>query len=37
MVEKKKILVFARYYAPDIASTGQILKEQTEEMLDEFD
>lgn len=34
---KKKILIFAHYYAPDTASTGQILKDQAEEMLDEFD
>ena len=34
---KKKILIFAHYYAPDTASTGQILKDQAEGMLDEFD
>lgn len=33
---KKKILIFAHYYAPDTASTGQILKDQAEGMLDEF-
>ena len=37
MAEKKKILIFAHYYAPDTASTGQILKDQAEGMLDEFD
>lgn len=37
MEEKKKILIFAHYYAPDTASTGQILKDQAEGMLDEFD
>ena len=37
MGEKKKILIFAHYYAPDTASTGQILKDQAEGMLDEFD
>lgn len=37
MREKKKILIFAHYYAPDKASTGQILKDQAEGMLDEFD
>lgn len=34
---KKKILIFAHYYAPDTASTGQILKDQAEGMLEEFD
>lgn len=34
---KKKILIFAHYYAPDVASTGQLLQEQAEGMLDEFD
>lgn len=34
---KKKLLIFAHYYHPDTASTGQILKEQAEGMLDEFD
>lgn len=34
---KKKILIFAHYYAPDTASTGQILKDQSEGMLDEFE
>ena len=29
--------MFAHYYAPDTASTGQILKDQAEGMLDEFD
>lgn len=33
---KKKILIFAHYYAPDTASTGQILKDQAEGMLEEF-
>lgn len=33
---KKKILIFAHYYHPDVASTGQILKDQAEGMLDEF-
>lgn len=36
-MEKKKILIFAHYYHPDVASTGQILKDQAEGMLDEFD
>lgn len=34
---KKKLLIFAHYYAPDTASTGQILKDQAENMLNEFD
>lgn len=37
MSNKKKILIFAHYYAPDTASTGQILKDQAEGMLSEFD
>lgn len=36
-MEKKRLLIFAHYYAPDTASTGQILKDQAEGMLDEFD
>ncbi len=36
-MRKKKLLIFAHYYAPDTASTGQILKDQAEGMLDEFD
>lgn len=36
-MSKKKMLIFAHYYAPDTASTGQILKDQAEGMLDEFD
>lgn len=34
---KKKILIYAHYYAPDVASTGQILQDQAEGMRDEFD
>lgn len=34
---KKKILIYAHYYAPDVASTGQILKELAEGILDTFD
>lgn len=37
MEGKKKILFFAHYYAPDTASTGQILQDQAEGMLGEFD
>ena len=36
-MNKKKTLIFAHYYAPDTASTGQILKDQAEGMLPEFD
>jgi glycosyltransferase involved in cell wall biosynthesis len=34
---KKKLLIYAHYYTPDVASTGQILKELTEGMCDVFD
>ena len=34
---KKKILIYAHYYAPDAASTGQILQDMAEGMLDSFD
>lgn len=37
MSNKKRMLIFAHYYYPDVASTGQILKEQAEGMLDDFD
>ena len=35
--ERKKLLIYAHYYIPDTASTGQILKELAEGMLDQFD
>lgn len=35
--QKKKLLIYAHYYIPDTASTGQILKELAEGMLDTFD
>ncbi|MFB5193652.1 glycosyltransferase family 4 protein [Neobacillus sp. KR4-4] len=35
--EKKKLLLYAHYYVPDTASTGQILRELAEGMLDKFD
>lgn len=35
--KKKRILIFAHYYAPDTASTGQILQDMAEGMTDEFD
>ena len=34
---RKKLLIFAHYYVPDTASTGQILQDQAEGMLDEFE
>lgn len=34
---KKKLLVYAHYYYPDVASTGQILKELCEGMKNTFD
>ncbi|GAA0798454.1 glycosyltransferase [Faecalicatena orotica] len=37
MAEKKRLLIYAHYYIPDIASTGQILRELAEGMLDVFD
>lgn len=37
MERKKKILFFAHYYYPDTASTGQLLKDQAEWMLDKFE
>lgn len=36
-MDKKRILIFAHYYYPDVASTGQLLKDLAEGMLDEFD
>lgn len=35
--KKKKLLVYAHYYHPDVASTGQILKELCEGMKEQFD
>ena len=37
MIQKKKILIYAHYYIPDTASTGQILQELAEGMLDKFE
>ena len=37
MSNKKKLLIYAHYYIPDTASTGQILRELAEGMLDKFD
>lgn len=36
-LNKKKLLIYAHYYIPDVASTGQILRELAEGMLDAFD
>lgn len=36
-MEKKKMLIYAHYYIPDTASTGQILRELAEGILDKFD
>ncbi len=37
MEYRKKLLIYAHYYIPDTASTGQILRELAEGMLDIFD
>lgn len=37
MNKKKRLLVYAHYYYPDVASTGQILTELCEGMKDTFD
>lgn len=34
--EKKNLLIYAHYYIPDTASTGQIVRELAEGMLDKF-
>ena len=34
MSNKKNLLIYAHYYIPDTASTGQILRELAEGMLD---
>ena len=36
-MQKKKLLIYAHYYAPDVASTGQILQDMAEGMKDEFE
>jgi len=35
-MSKKNLLIYAHYYVPDTASTGQILRELAEGMLDKF-
>lgn len=37
MADKKKLLIYAHYFVPDVASTGQILKELSEGIKDRFD
>lgn len=37
IASKKKLLIYAHYYVPDVASTGQILRELAEGMLNTFD
>ncbi len=34
---KKKLLIYAHYYVPDVASTGQIIQDMAEGMIDDFD
>ena len=36
-MSKKKLLIYAHYYIPDTASTGQILRELAEGMLERFE
>lgn len=36
-VSKKRLLIYAHYYVPDVASTGQILQDMAEGMKDDFD
>ncbi|MDU7705778.1 MAG: glycosyltransferase family 4 protein [Clostridium sp.] len=37
MTDKKTLLIYAHYYVPDVASTGQIIRELAEGMLGWFD
>lgn len=37
MASKKRLLIYAHYYVPDVASTGQILRELAEGIKDKFD
>lgn len=37
MKQKEKLLIYAHYYIPDVASTGQILQDLAEGMKDDFD
>lgn len=36
MDSRKRLLIYAHYYTPDVASTGQILQDMAEGMRDEF-
>ena len=36
-VSKKRLLIYAHYYVPDVASTGQILQDLAEGLKDQFD
>lgn len=36
-MSKKRLLIYAHYYAPDVASTGQILQDMAEGMINAFD
>ena len=35
--DKKRLLIYAHYYAPDVASTGQLIQDMAEGMIDEYD
>lgn len=37
VAERKRLLIYAHYYVPDTASTGQLLRELAEGMLNTFD
>ena len=37
LTDKKKLLIYAHYYSPDVASTGQILQDLAEGLTDAFD
>ena len=37
LINKRRILLYAHYYAPDVASTGQILQDLAEGFVEEFD
>ncbi len=37
MSEKKRMLIYAHYYVPDVASTGQLITELAEGVKDKFD
>lgn len=36
-MEKERLLIYAHYYYPDVASTGQLITELAEGLIDEFD